>query len=88
MQQFIELRVDTLRVPMLRALYQQRHQPGGQCSKPVPVKAVPIEDPPQQAVSQNYGEGPRARGDNPEPGQKVPDALHAATTSAVGNGCM
>ena len=60
-QQFVELRVNGLRVPMLRPLDKQCHQPRGDGRHRLPIEALWIEDQPSADVAgQDEGTPPGA----------------------------
>jgi hypothetical protein len=56
MKQLVQLGVDGLRVSMLGALDDQRHEPRGEHRNAVPTKGIAVEPPPQQAIKRDYGE--------------------------------
>jgi hypothetical protein len=45
LKEFIELRVNSLRVPVFSPLNNQRHGPSGKCGEGVPFKTVPDRNP-------------------------------------------
>ena len=50
MKQFVELRLDCLRVAILGTLYEKRHEPCGERGNGVPIERCALEDEPGNAV--------------------------------------
>lgn len=76
MEQFVQLAMNRLGVPMFGTLDEQRHQPGREDGDTVPFKGFAVEPPPQEPVGGDDGEGKRPGRDHANLGQETPNCLH------------
>ena len=60
-KEFIQFGVQRLRIPVLGSLDEEGHQPYGECRHCMPIKALAIEDEPQQGIGDDNAERHRAR---------------------------
>ena len=62
MQKLIELRVQRLRISVMRPLNDERHEPRREQRNAVPVERLPVKDKPEHAVNRDREKCPRLRG--------------------------
>lgn len=86
MEQFVELRVKRLRVPVFRPLDYERHHPSGERRDRMPIEALVVEYEPPRCVE---GYDPEREGVgrvDPEVGERLSDADHPEPTGRAGQG--
>lgn len=74
-QELVEFRLQRLRIAVLRALYQQGHEPDGESGNAIPIERSRVKDEPEHRIKDDDAVGPRVRGQFTESGQRVPDRV-------------
>ena len=74
-QELVEFRLQRLRIAVLRALYQQGHEPDGESGNAMPIERSRVKDEPELRIKDDDAVGPRVRGQFTELGQRVPDRV-------------